>query len=227
MSPQTSEAYQVHLNDTSRDKDSPTYLSNLVLATIPKPNPGAGEVLVRIRAAALNYRDLLVLVNSPLYPAVTSPGLTPLADGSGEIESVGPNSKWADSIGQGVVLVTNKGWLDGNDPSLYEPKGTLGAGEIQGTLRQYAVVKDELLLKKPGNLSFEEAAAMVACAGTAMHALEAGELGKGSTVLTQGTGGVSCATILVSASFPRHIVVADTPFACVRSWSSRHCHLFI
>lgn len=227
MSSKTSEAYQVHLNDTSRDKDSPNYLSNLVLATVPKPVPGPGEALVRIRAAALNYRDLLVLVNSPLYPAVTSPGLTPLADGSGEIESVGPNSKWADSTGQGVVLVTNRRWLDGNDPELYEPKGTLGAGEIQGTLRQYAVVKDELLLKKPGNLNFEEAAAMVACAGTAMHALEAVEIGKGSTVLTQGTGGVSCAAILVRAFFPRCIAVTDSALAGISSWSSRHCHLVI
>ncbi len=199
MSSQTSEAYQIHLNDTSRDHKSSHLLDNLVLSKVPKPIPGPGEVLVRIRAAGLNYRDLLVLANSPIYTVDTTPGLTPCADGSGEIESVGPNSKWADSVGQGVVLAVNSGWLDGPDASQYVVASTLGAGEIHGTLRQYAVVKDELLLRKPKNLSFAESAAMCV-AGTAMHALESVEVGKGTTVLTQGTGGVSSFTIQVSYS---------------------------
>src|ERR1700712_4275570 len=113
MSTQVSETYQIHIKDTSRDHNSPHLFENLILSKIAKPSPGPGEVLVRLRAAALNYRDLLVLANSPIYPVVTRPGLTPCADGSGEIESVGVDSKWAGSIGDGVVLVTNSGWIDG------------------------------------------------------------------------------------------------------------------
>lgn len=195
--PATSEAYQVHFNDNSRDHTSPTILQNLTLQTVPTPTPGPREVLVRIRAAALNYRDLLVIADSPLY--LPSPeGNVPCADGAGEIKAVGEGSKWKNNIGQGVVLVTNKYWLDGSDAGVYNARGTLGAGDCPGTLRQYAVVPDELLLRKPKNLSFEEAAAVVAAGGTAMNALESVKLGKGSTVLTQGTGGVSTLGIQVS-----------------------------
>jgi NADPH:quinone reductase-like Zn-dependent oxidoreductase len=226
MSSQTSEAYQIWLNDKSRDHLSPTYLSNLVLVTVPKPVPGPGEVLVRIRAAALNYRDLLVLVNSPRYPAVTKSGLVPVADGSGTIESVGPDSTWASSIGEGVILVSNRGWIDGDDPTQYTITGTLGAGDYDGTLRQYAVVKDELLIKKPKNLSFEEAAAIVAASGTAIHVLDAVDVIRGTTVLTQGTGGVSSFVIQVrfSHSHRYDIMLTDPIVACLSTRSSRHCY---
>jgi len=93
--------------------------------------------------------------------------------------------------------VTNSDWIDG-DVEVYKVEHTLGCGECQGTLRQYVVVKDNFVLKKPANLGFEEAAAMAAAGGTAMNALLAGGVGVGSTILTQGTGGVSCYSILVS-----------------------------
>jgi NADPH:quinone reductase-like Zn-dependent oxidoreductase len=194
----SSQAYQIVLNDQSRDPASPTIFSNLTIATVTKPVPGPGEVLVRIRAAGLNYRDLMVLANHPHYPVETIPGLIPLCDGAGEIVSTGSASKWAYSIGEGVVLVVNQGWLDGDDPALYSIEGTLGGGNLGGTLTQYVVVKDELLLKKPTNLSFEEAAAMGACAATAIHILDAIKIQKGTTVLAQGTGGVSSYVIQVS-----------------------------
>jgi NADPH:quinone reductase-like Zn-dependent oxidoreductase len=194
----TSQAYQVILNDPSRNHTSPTLTTNLVLTSIPKPIPGPGEVLIRLRAAALNYRDLLVLANNPQYPVETVAGLVPLCDGAGEIESTGPDSVWAECIGQGVVLVINQGWIDGDDLSAYTIDGTLGAGRLDGTLAQYAVVRDDLVVKKPANMSFEEAAAMPACATSAIHALDAVKIEKGMTVLAQGTGGVSSFVILVS-----------------------------
>jgi NADPH:quinone reductase-like Zn-dependent oxidoreductase len=196
----SSQAYHVILNDPSRDHTSPTLTNNLFLTSVPKPVPGPGEVLVRLRAAALNYRDLMVLANNPLYPVETVSGLVPLCDGAGEIESTGPNSVWEDSIGQGVVLVINQGWLNGDDFSAYTIDKTLGAGALDGTLRQYVVVRDDLIVKKPANLSFEEAAAIPACAATAIHALDAVKIQKGTTVVAQGTGGVSSFVILVSNS---------------------------
>ncbi|TVY28892.1 Zinc-type alcohol dehydrogenase-like protein [Lachnellula hyalina] len=192
-----SQAYQIHVLDPSHSHTSPTLLNNLTLNTLPIPVPGPGEVLVRIRAAALNYRDILVVADSPLYTARTSAGLTPCADGAGTIEAVGPNSTWSDSIGEGVLLVNNTDWIDG-DVEGYKVHHTLGCGGVQGTLRQYAVVSDEFVVRKPKNLGFEEAAAMVSAGGTAMNALLAGGVGPGKTVLTQGTGGVSCFAILVS-----------------------------
>ena len=159
-------AYQIHFVDTSRDHNSATALQNLVLRTdIPKPILGPGEVLVRIRAAALNYRDLLVLVNSPLYIPTTS-GISPLADGAGTIVETGPGSVWKDSIGMNVLLCTNQAWIDGSDAAQYKVEKTLGAANVDGTLRQYAIVADHLLIKSPENLNHEEAASMVAAGGT-------------------------------------------------------------
>ena len=192
-----SQAYQIHVLDPSHSHTSPTLLNNLTLNTLPIPVPGPGEVLVRIRAAAVNYRDILVVADSPLYTARTSAGLTPCADGAGTIEAVGPNSTWSDSIGEGVLLVNNTDWIDG-DVEGYKVHHTLGCGGVHGTLRQYAVVSDEFVVRKPKNLGFEEAAAMVSAGGTAMNALLAGGVGPGKTLLTQGTGGVSCFAILVS-----------------------------
>lgn len=193
----TSQAYQIHNRTLSHSYTDPNLLDNLTLTTVPIPTPGPGEVLVRIRAAALNYRDLLVLADSPLYTARTSDGLTPCADGAGTIEAVGPDSTWSDQIGEGVLLVTNSDWING-DVEVYKVEHTLGCGECQGMLRQFVVMKDEFVLKKPANLGFEEAAAMVAAGGTAMNALLAGGVEAESTILTQGTGGVSCYAILVS-----------------------------
>jgi NADPH:quinone reductase-like Zn-dependent oxidoreductase len=191
-------AYQIYLIDTSRDHNSATVLQNLVLRTdIPKPIPGPGEVLVRVRAAALNYRDLLVLVNSPLYIPTTS-GISPLADGAGTIEETGSGSVWKDSIGTNVLLVTNQAWIDGSDAAQYKVEKTLGAADVDGTLRQYATVADHLLIKAPKNLSYEETASMVAAGGTAINALRSIDIKKGTTVLTQGTGVVSCFAIKVN-----------------------------
>lgn len=84
----TSQEYQVHLNDVSRDWRSNTLLRNLTLQTVQKPELRPGTCLVRMRAAALNFRDLLVLSNSDEYPLATVPGLVPCSDGAGEIEEI-------------------------------------------------------------------------------------------------------------------------------------------
>lgn len=74
----------------------------------------------------------------------------------------------------------------------------MGAGETNGTLAQYVVVEDPWVVRAPKNLTFEEAAALPGAAGTAINVLESVKINKGTTVVTQGTGGVSCAAIQVS-----------------------------
>lgn len=192
----TAQAYHVHHNDLSKSHLSPTFTSNLVLTDIPIPTPGPNSVLVRIRAVSLNYRDLLTISDSPLYPIPSPVGLVPCADGSGEILSVGSGSKWSGKIGEHVILVTNRDWVDGDIEGL-QMGNTLGAGDCNGTLTQYIVVEDEWLIKAPGNLSFEESAALPAAGGTAMNVLTSIQVKEGTTVLTQGTGGVSCFVIQV------------------------------
>ncbi|KAG9230049.1 putative zinc-type alcohol dehydrogenase-like protein [Amylocarpus encephaloides] len=167
LSPQTSKAYQVIFNNLTQDHTSPTLLINLIETSIPKPIPGPSEVLVRVHAAALNYRDLLVLANSPH-------------------------------------------WIDSDDPSDYTVERSLGAGEVQGTLREYAVVEDELLLRKPGNPGWEEAAALPACVGTSMNVLGGIGLGERMSVLTQGTGGVSCAVIQLASALGARVIATSS-----------------
>jgi NADPH:quinone reductase-like Zn-dependent oxidoreductase len=103
---------------------------------ISKPKADPKSALVRIKAAALNARDMMVISHDPIYPVETLPDLVPCADGAGIVEEVGPGSKW--KLGDRVLLIAT-GWADGDVPTLIESAG-LGAGAIQGTLREYAVV---------------------------------------------------------------------------------------
>jgi NADPH:quinone reductase-like Zn-dependent oxidoreductase len=95
-----------------------------------------------------------------------------------------------------VILLTNRDWIDG-DVEVVSVENSLGAGTANGTLTQYIVVQDPWVIRAPKNLSFEEAAALPGAAGTAMNVLQSISVGKGTTVVTQGTGGVSCAVIQV------------------------------
>jgi NADPH:quinone reductase-like Zn-dependent oxidoreductase len=187
-------AYHINIVDESEDHLSPHLLKNLTLKTFPIPEPPASSVLVRIHAAGLNFRDLLTVANSPKYPVRTKPGLVPCADGAGEIVKAGPESKWTNKVGEAVILVPPRTWEDG-DVEVYQVDNTLGAGDAQGTLTQYIVVEDSWVIRAPKNLTWEESAALVSCGGTAINVLQCIDVKKGTTIVTQGTGGVSCAVI--------------------------------
>ncbi|EXJ85614.1 hypothetical protein A1O1_05980 [Capronia coronata CBS 617.96] len=161
--------------------------------------PGPRSALVRIKAAALNARDAMVIARSPAFPNVAKPHLIAGGDGAGVVEAVGPDSRW--KIGDTVLLTTNL-WVDG-DVLVMDRSTSLGAGDQDGTLTEYAVLADDRLVPAPTHLSSAEAAALGLAAGTASNALFYGPqpFKKGMTVLTQGTGGVSCFAIqLASAS---------------------------
>jgi len=112
-----------------------------------------------------------------------------------------------------VILVPNRDWIDG-DVRVMDMKNTLGAGSVNGTLTQYIVVRDCWAVCAPKNLSFEEAAALPGAAGTAINVLQAIPVQRGSTVVTQGTGGVSCAVIQVSRELTNGIMaLTDSKYA--------------
>lgn len=161
------------------------------------PIPGPKEVLVRLAAFSLNYRDKLVIDHSPDYPLRTSPNLIPGSDGAGTIESAGSSSRW--KKGDRVVIHPST-WLHGVDGADWKFEETMGGGTFDGTFRRWMVVSDEHLIHAPAGLSLEEAAGMFTAGATAYRALFHGgvELKPGVTVLTQGTGGVSSYGILVS-----------------------------
>jgi NADPH:quinone reductase-like Zn-dependent oxidoreductase len=147
---------------------------------------GRGEVRVRITAASLNARDLIVAGGK--YPGVQPP-LIPLSDGAGEVIEVGPDVTRF-KIGDRVCTVFHPDWQEGV-PVGSMLKAALG-GSLNGTLREHFTAPQTGLVHAPRSLNDIEAATLC-CAGlTAWHAIdEIGQVQAGDTVLLQGTGGVS------------------------------------
>lgn len=161
-------------------------IDSLDLAEQPISSPGPGEVLVRIRAVSFNYRDLM-MVKGLYNPKLKLPRI-PCSDGAGEVAAVGSGvTGW--KAGDRVAGIFMQNWLDG-PPHPQKVRGALG-GDIDGMLAEYVVLAETGLVAIPAHLSFEEAATLPCAAVTAWNALAAGNLKPGSTVLVQGTGGVS------------------------------------
>lgn len=161
-------------------------IDSLDLAEQPISSPGPGEVLVRIRAVSFNYRDLM-MVKGLYNPKLKLPRI-PCSDGAGEVAAVGSGvTGW--KAGDRVAGIFMQNWLDG-PPNPQKVRGALG-GDIDGMLAEYVVLAETGLVAIPAHLSFEEAATLPCAAVTAWNALAAGNLKPGSTVLVQGTGGVS------------------------------------
>lgn len=151
------------------------------------PKPGAKEVLVRMKAASLNYRDYMV-VQGVYNPRMRRP-MVPLSDGAGVVEETGPGvSRFAK--GDRVAACFMQSWIEG-PPTKQKGVSALG-GAIDGVLREFAVFSEEGLVPAPAGLSDEELAALPCAAVTAWHALfEHSPGAPGDTVLLLGTGGVS------------------------------------
>jgi NADPH:quinone reductase-like Zn-dependent oxidoreductase len=161
--------------------------SGLKLEDIPNPAPGPGEVLVRLRAISLNYRDLM-MTKGVYNPKLKLP-IVPVSDGAGEVVATGAG---ADRYKEGerVVVPFMPGWLEG-PPDEEKARSALGGGG-PGLLAEQAVIPAAALLPIPGHFSFEEAAALPCAGVTAWNAVVAsGHIKPGDAVLVLGTGGVS------------------------------------
>lgn len=163
-------------------------IENLELVEREVPVPAAGEVLVKMHAASLNYRDVMI-VEGTYNPRMRLPAV-PFSDGAGEVTAVGDGvTKW--TVGDRVCSVTIPAWIDG-EPSVEKARSAIGAGRADGVLREYAAFDQEALVACPSHLSYEEASTLPCAAVTAWNALVvSGNLQPGETVLTLGTGGVS------------------------------------
>jgi NADPH:quinone reductase-like Zn-dependent oxidoreductase len=162
-------------------------IDNLNVVDRPEPRPGFGQVMIRMTAWSLNYRDLMV-VKGQYNPKIKFP-IVPLSDGAGEVAALGEGCTRF-KVGDRVAGCFMPGWIDGE---LTEAKGrsALGGGG-PGMLAEYVTLPEDGLVTTPKHLRDEEAAALPCAAVTAWHALvSAGEVKAGDTVLTQGTGGVS------------------------------------
>jgi NADPH:quinone reductase-like Zn-dependent oxidoreductase len=161
-------------------------LDGLRLVDLPEPAPGQGEVLVRIRAISLNYRDLVATRIE--RPGALTP-LIPCSDGAGEIVAVGEGvTKW--QPGDQVVGCFFQGWDSGRITR--DVMRTDLGGPRHGVLAEFVVLNANGVVAVPEHLSYQQAATLPCAALTAWHALvENGRLQAGDTVLALGTGGVS------------------------------------
>ena len=164
-----------------------TDLTGLQRVQCETPVPADGQVLVRVHAASLNFRDLAIL--SGQYPGgVLQRDTVPLSDGAGEIAAVG-NGVTRVAVGDRVAACFFQGWVDGAADLADMP--SLGF-QADGMLSEYVVLDQHGVVKIPGHLTWEEAATLPCTGVTAWNALMlCGRIRPGSTVLALGTGGVS------------------------------------
>ena len=163
-------------------------VDGVVLQSRADPQPGRREILVRVRATSLNYRDLIVLKGGGRGPSKV--GVVPLGDGAGEVVALRDGvTRFA--VGDRVIGCFHPRWFGGPIKADYLTD-RLGAN-LDGMLAEYAVVNEEAAVPVPDDLRFEEAATLPCAAVTASVALTRHQraITAGDTVLTQGTSGVS------------------------------------
>jgi NADPH:quinone reductase-like Zn-dependent oxidoreductase len=162
-------------------------LSNLRLATVPRPVPKAGEILVKVEAVSLNYRDTEVLEDRMGY-TLDYP-FTPVSDMAGTVVDVG------DGVtrfvrGDRVVSMCITNWIDG--ASLDYVVAPPLAGPLPGVLAEYIAMPAEWFVRAPNSLTAGESSTLPIAALTAWMALQENDhIGPGKSVVVQGTGGVS------------------------------------
>jgi NADPH:quinone reductase-like Zn-dependent oxidoreductase len=162
-------------------------IDNFSLVDRPTPSPAANQVLIRVRAVSLNYRDLMV-VKGAYNPKMKLPRI-PFSDGAGEVVAVG-DAVTRFRVGDRVAGSFFQNWIEG-PPTAHKIKGALG-GDIDGMLAEYVALNESGVVAVPAHLTFEEASTLPCAAVTAWHALvHAGRIQPGQTALIQGTGGVS------------------------------------
>ena len=171
-------------------------IDNLALVDRDTPKPRDREILVRMKAASLNYRDYMV-AKGAYNPKMKRP-MVPLSDGAGVVEEIGPGVTRFKK-GDRVAPCFMQKWVEG--PPTKEKGASALGGAIDGILREFAVFGEEGLVAAPPSLADEEVASLPCAAVTAWHALfEHTPATPGDTILLQGTGGVSIFALQFAAA---------------------------
>ena len=180
---------------------------NLKVSSRPDPKPGPGQVLLRMKASAINFRDLLVPQRG--YGSRTGPlPLIMLSDGVGEVVETGAGVTRV-KVGGRALPCFNQSWISG--PVNAERLSKTLGGSMDGTMAEYMCLPQETVVRTPAYLSDLEAAALPCAALTAWSAIVTYEsLGPGSRVLVQGTGGVALFAIQIAKMLGAHVTVISS-----------------
>jgi NADPH:quinone reductase-like Zn-dependent oxidoreductase len=174
------------------------------LAEGPIPEPGEGEVLLRMGGSCLNYHDMTVVRG--IIPNLSYP-LVPLSDGCGEVAAVGPGVSRV-AVGDHVMPNFFPHWLEGR-PTPKAKRLILG-DSADGCCGQHRVFGAECLVRVPKHLSMSEAATLPCAALTAWSAIREAGLGAGDLVVIQGTGGVSLFGLQLAKALGASVVLTSS-----------------
>ncbi len=180
-------------------------IENMHEAEKPEPHAGKGQIVVAIKAASLNYRDLMTVVG---YAGGFPLPLIPFSDGAGEVVSVGAGVSRV-AVGDRVCPLFFQSWLEG--PVTAASRNRALGGPLSGVLQQKMLVDDYGVSKFPAHLSYDEASTLP-CAGlTAWRAVTVEtKVGPGQTVLVQGTGGVSIFALQFAKALGAQVIATSS-----------------
>jgi NADPH:quinone reductase-like Zn-dependent oxidoreductase len=153
--------------------------------TVPDPQPGPGEVLIRLRAAALNYID--VAIAQQRFPGATFP-MIPVADGAGDVVAIGQDVDGVE-VGARVVPHFMPDWTSG--PMTQRQIAAMRGITLPGSLAEYVAVPAASVVVLPAHLDFTQGATLPIAATTAWNGVRSAGTRPGSVVVILGTGGVS------------------------------------
>lgn len=182
-------------------------LHNLVQGEAETPVPKAGELLVKVGAVSLNFRDKAI-VDGIYEPHKVPKPLIPVSDAAGTVVATGEGvSRFA--VGDRVNSHLYSRWLDGM-PGPDEPDYCVGS-PLPGGLAQYMIIHEDSAVRAPANMTDEEASTLPIAALTAWYALvDYGQVTAGQTVLVQGTGGVSVFAAQIATALGARVIVTSS-----------------
>jgi NADPH:quinone reductase-like Zn-dependent oxidoreductase len=183
-----------------------TSLDGLVQAERPDPRPGPREIVIRVRAASLNFRDQMIVTGN-YFGGPVNRNTIPLSDGAGEVAAIGPGVTRF-KTGDRVAGAFFQGWISG---PMVERFPALG-NPLDGTLAEHIVLNEDGVVAIPPSISFEQAATLPCAAVTAWNALMVSgkPVKPGDTVLCLGTGGVAIAALQFARAAGARVVITSS-----------------
>jgi NADPH:quinone reductase-like Zn-dependent oxidoreductase len=199
--------------------------ANLEFVSTTIPAPAEHEILVKVAAVSLNYRDLLLIEDGLGFAAKADP-FVPASDAAGVVVAAGA-AVTRFKLGERVISTFIPGWIDGPGfGTAREPNYRTLGGAMQGVLSEYVVLDQDWAVKAPESLDDVEASTLP-CAGlTAWTALvERGRLHAGQTGAVQGTGGVALFGLQIAAAHGADVIVVsgnDDKLERAKALGARH-----
>jgi NADPH:quinone reductase-like Zn-dependent oxidoreductase len=181
-------------------------IEHLSLNDLATPSPKAGEVLLKMSAASLNYRDLVTVAGG--YGKTVKTPLIPCSDGVGIVVETGSEAKEF-AIGARLSPTFFPKWKNGPANASVLPEGLGGA--YDGTLCEYMVVREDACVSVPEHLSDVEAASLPCAALTAWSALfEQNSFSSADRLVIQGTGGVALFALLFAKAVGAQVLITSS-----------------